>query len=116
MYAAFLSSRLATDAALELLAGRVADLESYGRSLVPELGRMFACAWNAKVALDRFPRIALGAVLSPPGWRTLENMLGGEIREPERERGVAGIAVRSFEVPPRPAQRNVSPTASWTSN
>jgi hypothetical protein len=48
--------------------------------------------------LERFPRLSLGAVLSPPGWRTLENMLCGEIREPERELGVAGIAVRSFEV------------------
>jgi len=98
MYAAFLSSRLATEAALDLLAGRAADLESYARSLVSEFGRMFAFAWNAKVALDRFPRIALAAVLSPPGWRTLENMLRGEIREPERERGAAGIAVRNFEV------------------
>ncbi len=98
MYAAFLSSRLATEAALDLLAGRAADLEPYARALVAEFGRMFAFAWNAKVALDRFPRLALGAVLSPPGWRTLENMLRGEIREPETERGIAGIAVRNFEV------------------
>lgn len=55
-------------------------------------------AWNAKVALDRFPRLALGAVLTRPGWRTLENMVCGEIREPESERGVAGIAVQSFEM------------------
>jgi geranylgeranyl reductase family protein len=98
MYAAFLSSRLATDAVLDLLAGRVGDLESYAQTLVSEFGRMFAFAWNAKVALDRFPRLALGAVLSRPGWRTLENMVCGEIREPERERGVAGIAVQSFEM------------------
>jgi geranylgeranyl reductase family protein len=97
MYAAFLSSRLATVAVLDLLAGRATDLDSYARSLVSEFGRMFAFAWNAKVALDRFPRLSLGAVLSPPGWRTLENMICGEIREPERERGVAGTAVRSFE-------------------
>lgn len=95
MYAAFLSSRLATEAALELLAGRVADLESYARSIVSELGRMLAFAWNAKVAVDRFPRLSFAAALSPPGWRTLENVLCGEIREP---RGIAGIAVRSFEV------------------
>jgi geranylgeranyl reductase family protein len=95
MYAAFLSSRLATEAALELLAGRVADLEPYARSIVSEFGRTFAFAWNAKVAVDRFPRLSFAAALSPPGWRTLESMLCGEIREP---RGVAGIAVRSFEV------------------
>ncbi len=39
---------------------------------------MFGFAWNAKIALDRFPRLSLGAVLSPPGWRTLENMLCGD--------------------------------------
>jgi geranylgeranyl reductase family protein len=100
MYAAFLSSRFASEAALDLLAGRASDLEPYARSIVSEFGRMFAFAWNAKVAVDRFPRLSLGAVLSPPGWRTLENMLRGEIREP---RGVAGIAVRSLEVLARPA-------------
>lgn len=78
MYAAFLSSRLATGAAMDLLAGRIADLEPYARALVSEFGRMFGFAWNAKIALDRFPRLSLGAVLSPPGWRTLENMLCGD--------------------------------------
>jgi geranylgeranyl reductase family protein len=97
MFAAFLSSRLATDAVLGLLSGRAADLKSYTRSLMREFGLMFAFAWNAKVALDRFPRVALGSVLSAPGWRTLENMLCGEIREPAAERGVAGFAVRRFE-------------------
>ena len=104
MYAAFLSSRLAAEAALDLLAGRVTDLKAYAQSLVSEFGLMFGFAWNAKIALDRFPRLSLGAVLSPPGWRTLENMLRGEIREPERERGVAGLAVRGFEVLARRAQ------------
>lgn len=98
MYAAFLSSRLVTDAAMDLLSGRIADLEPYARTLVSEFGQMFGFAWNAKIAFDRFPRLSLGAVLSPPGWRTLENMLCGEIREPERERGVPGVAVRCFEL------------------
>lgn len=101
MYAAFLSSRLATDAAMDLLAGRASDLQPYARALVSEFGRMFGFAWNAKIAFDRFPRLSLGAVLSPPGWRTLENMLCGEIREPERESGVPGIAVRCFELAAR---------------
>jgi geranylgeranyl reductase family protein len=98
MYAAFLSSRLATDAAMDLLAGRITDLTPYARALVSEFGRMFGFAWNAKIAFDRFPRLSLGAVLSPPGWRTLEDMLCGEIREPERARGAPGIAVRGFEL------------------
>lgn len=97
MYAAFLSSRLATQAAFDLLAGRTVDLQPYARALVREFGLMFAFAWNAKVALDRFPRLSLAAVLSPPGWRTLEDIICGEIREPSGERGLAGVAVRSFE-------------------
>jgi flavin-dependent dehydrogenase len=97
IYAAFVSSRLAAEAVLDLLAGRVTDLEAYAPAVVSELGLMFAFAWNAKVALDRFPRLALGGLISAPGWRMVENMLRGEIREPDAERGVAGIAVRRFE-------------------
>jgi geranylgeranyl reductase family protein len=104
MYSAFVSSRLAAQAALQLLDGRATDLESYAGSLVSELGLMMEFAWNAKVALDRFPRLALGALISAPGWRMVENMLRGEIREPGVERGIAGIAVRGFEAWGRHAQ------------
>jgi geranylgeranyl reductase family protein len=94
MYAAFRSSRLATEAALDLLAGRAAGLEPYARSIVSEFGRTFAFALNAKMAVDRFPRLSFAAALSPPGWRTIERMLCGEIREPQ---GVAMTAARGFE-------------------
>ncbi len=97
MYAAFVSSRLAAGAALDLLAGRATDLEAYAQSVLSELGLMMAFALDAKLALDRFPRVALGALISKPGWRMVENMLRGEIREPDVERGIAGIAVRGFE-------------------
>jgi len=97
IYTAFVSSRLAAQAVLELLAGRASTLESYAQSVVSELGLMMEFAWNAKVALDRFPRLALGALISAPGWRMVENMLRGEIREPGAERGIAGVAVRGFE-------------------
>jgi len=96
MYAAFASSRLAAGAALNLLAGRAASVEDYARALVRELGLMMGFALDAKIALDRFPRLALGALLSKPGWRMVENMLLGEIREPDAERGLAGIAARAF--------------------
>jgi len=97
IYAAFASSRFAAEAALNLLAGRAAGLEPYARSVVSELGSMVAFAWDAKAILDRFPRLAVGGMLSPPGWRLLENMLRGEIREPTAEPGAVGIAVRAFE-------------------
>jgi geranylgeranyl reductase family protein len=97
MSAAFLSSRLATKVALDLLAGRATDLEAYPRSVVCEFGLMMGFALDAKIALDRFPRLALGALMSRPGWRMVENMLRGEIREPDVERGIAGVAVRGFQ-------------------
>jgi geranylgeranyl reductase family protein len=97
IYAAFLSSRLATDAALNLLAGQTAGLHDYAQTIVRELGPMTAFAWNAKLALDRVPRLALGALLSKPGWHTVESMLRGQTREPDAEPGIAGIAVRGFD-------------------
>jgi geranylgeranyl reductase family protein len=104
IYAAFVSSRLASVAALDLLAGRVTDFKPYARSVVSELGLMFAFAWDAKVALDRFPRLALAALISTPGWSMVENMLRGEIREPDGERGIAGIAARGFQALGRRAE------------
>jgi geranylgeranyl reductase family protein len=97
IYAAFLSSKLASAAALNLLAGRAADLEAYAPAVVSQLGPMTAFAWDAKAALDHFPRLALTALISPPGWRTVERMLCGEIREPDAARGVTGLAVRSLK-------------------
>jgi geranylgeranyl reductase family protein len=97
MSAAFLSARLAAGAALDLLAGRATDLEAYAGAVVSELGLTMGFALDAKIALDRFPRLAIGALISRPGWRMVRNMLRGEIREPDAERGIAGIAVRGFE-------------------
>jgi geranylgeranyl reductase family protein len=104
IYAAFLSAKLASAAALDLLAGRATDLNTYAPSIVSELGLMVAFAWDAKAALDRFPRLALAALISPPGWRMVENMLRGETREPGAERGVTGIAMRSLQALGRRAE------------
>jgi geranylgeranyl reductase family protein len=98
IYTALLSSKLASTAALDLLAGRTTDLEPYAQSIVSELGPMLAFAWDAKAALDRFPRLALAALISPPGWRLVENLLRGEIREPDLERGATRIAIRGFQL------------------
>jgi geranylgeranyl reductase family protein len=97
LYAAFLSSRLASSAALDLLAGRPTGPQDYAHAIIRELGPMTAFAWNAKLALDRAPRLALRALLSKPGWRTVENMLRGQTREPNTEPCIAGIAIRGFD-------------------
>lgn len=97
IYAALVSSKLASAAALDLLAGHTTDLKPYAQSIVAELGLMTAFAWDAKAALDRFPRLALAALVSAPGWRIVENLLRGEIREPDLEQGATRIAIRSFQ-------------------
>ncbi|HEY4809682.1 MAG TPA: geranylgeranyl reductase family protein [Solirubrobacteraceae bacterium] len=97
IYAALVSSKLASAAALDLLAGHTTDLKPYAQSIVAELGLMTAFAWDAKAALDRFPRLALAALVSTPGWRIVENLLRGEIREPDLEQGATRIAIRGFQ-------------------
>jgi geranylgeranyl reductase family protein len=97
IYAAFLSSRLAATAALDILAGQSTGAQNYAHAIARELGLMTAFAWNAKLALDRAPRLALGALLSKPGWNIVENMLRGQTHEPDAEPGIAGIAIRGFE-------------------
>jgi geranylgeranyl reductase family protein len=97
MYSAFVSSRLAAEASLDLLAGKAEGLDPYARSVVSELAPMMRFAWNAKVALDRAPRLALGALISAPGWRMVANILRGEIVEPLTADGIAGLAMRGFE-------------------
>lgn len=97
MYSAFVSSRLATKASLDLLSGKADALDPYARSIVSELAPMMRFAWNAKVALDRAPRLSLAALTSTPGWRTVANILRGEIVEPLATDGLAGIAMRGFE-------------------
>ena len=96
LYAAFLSSRLAASTVLDVLAGQP-GLQFYTQAIVHELGPMTAFAWNAKQALDRAPRLALRALLSKPGWHTVENMLRGQTHEPDIETGIAGIAIRGFQ-------------------
>ena len=104
IYGSFVSSRLATNAALDLLAGQTTGLEDYAHAIIRELGPMTAFAWNAKAALDRTPRLALTALLSKPGWRIVENMLRGQTREPNTEPGIGGTAIRGFDALARHAR------------
>ena len=55
IYAALVSSKLASAAALDLLAGRISDLKPYAQSIVSELGLMIAFSWDAKAAIGQRP-------------------------------------------------------------
>jgi geranylgeranyl reductase family protein len=94
---AFVSARLAADAALDFLAGQITTLEPYEHAVIAELGPMISFCWNAKFALDRVPRTVMTGVLSPPGWGVIEKMIRGEMPEPRTERGLHGVAIRGLE-------------------
>src|SRR5439155_21577603 len=44
-------------------------------------------SWRAKVALDRFPRLAF--VVAPLAWPTVSRLVRGEIDRPGQARGLA---------------------------
>jgi geranylgeranyl reductase family protein len=97
MYEAFVSSRLAAKAAMDVLAGRAASLEPYTSAIARELGRMASASWDAKIAFDRFPRTAFAVARVPRVWRVVERLLCGEIDHPGAERGLARAPLRVVE-------------------
>ena len=89
MYEAFLSGRLASEAALDLLAGRAQTLEPYGERVGDTLARLASASWGLKVALDRYPRLAFAAVSLPPVWSVIEAVTRGDLTHPGAARGAA---------------------------
>lgn len=65
MFEAFLSAKLASEAALDLLAGRATTLEPYVRRLRRALAGHVATAWTAKLALERMPAVTWHVLCSP---------------------------------------------------
>jgi geranylgeranyl reductase family protein len=103
IYEAFLSAKLAAGTTLELLAGRVPDLERYDRELRRALSSQLAAAWGAKVALDRFPRLTYAAVRSPYVWKAVVALIGGDVPSPSAMRGVRRASLRVVEAIARAA-------------
>jgi hypothetical protein len=95
MYEAFVSSRLAADAARSLLEGRSATVEAYDPALRGALGRLAGASWNAKLAFDRFPRVAFALSRPPFVWPAVENILRGELQAPGAARGLARLPIRA---------------------
>jgi flavin-dependent dehydrogenase len=91
MYEAFLSARLAADAALEVLAGRADTLEAYPRRLAEHHARHLTASWTAKLIVDRHPRLIYA--LTPVVWPIVERMLRGE---PEAARTKTRLTLRAL--------------------
>jgi geranylgeranyl reductase family protein len=89
MYEAFLSGKLASEAALDLLAGRRSELDAYGDELQRSIARLVAASWGIKAALDRFPRLSFLVVRQPSVWRVTAAVMRGDLASPHEATGAA---------------------------
>jgi geranylgeranyl reductase family protein len=94
MYEAFVSSRIATECILELLAGRAPSLDRYSERLSRELGPLAAASWGAKIALDRYPRLTFTLGRAPLAWGVVARLLRGDIASPSEQRGLARVPLK----------------------
>jgi geranylgeranyl reductase family protein len=94
MYEAFLSGRLASEAALDLLAGGRGSLDRYGDEVNRALARMISASWGTKAALDRWPRLAFAVLRVPSVWRVIEAVMRGELAGPHEATGRARHPIR----------------------
>jgi geranylgeranyl reductase family protein len=89
MYEAFISARLAADAALDVLAGRAETVEPYAERLTRAVGPLAGASWGAKFALDRFPRTTFALARAPLVWPVVERLVRGDISAPGEAKGLA---------------------------
>ena len=89
MYEAFVSARLASEAVLDVLAGRAETVEPYTERLARAVGPLAGASWGAKVALDKFPRATFTLARAPLVWPVVERLVRGDISAPSEARGLA---------------------------
>jgi geranylgeranyl reductase family protein len=97
MYEAFVSARLASEAIGDLLSGRAASLEPYDATLRSSLARLTAASWGAKLAFDRFPRVAFALSRPPFVWPVVAGLLRGDLSHPGAARGLARGPLKMIE-------------------
>ena len=98
IYEALVSARLAAEAALDVLAGRAADLEPYADRLAEKLQPLISAGWGAKVAFDRYPKLTYALTRTPPAWRLAERMVRGELSSPRAATGVLRLPAKALKV------------------
>jgi geranylgeranyl reductase family protein len=96
MYESFLSARLASEAALDVLDGGADDLSSYPRRLAAHHARHLAASWKAKAILDRHPRLVYA--LTPVVWPVVERLLRGDLSAPGDARGPVRVPLRALSL------------------
>jgi flavin-dependent dehydrogenase len=98
MYECFVSSRLAASAILELLAGRASTLDPYGDAVDAALSPLHRASWKLKLALDRWPRLSWRVARTQLLWRSVEQLLLGELAHPGEQHGFARAPLRALDV------------------
>jgi flavin-dependent dehydrogenase len=97
MYEAFVSSRLAAAAILDVLDGKAENVEPYETAVRRALDPIASGGWGAKVALDKFPRAVFAIMRLPITWRALEKLVVGELSAPSAARGIDRRAMKLVE-------------------
>jgi geranylgeranyl reductase family protein len=97
MYEAFLSAKLAADAASSLLSGRADSLEAYERAVNRTIAPLTAAGWGARAAFERFPRTTFALARLPVTWRAVEKLLTGDLGHPGAARGAERGAIRLIQ-------------------
>jgi len=90
IFEALFSARLAAEAVL------ADDLPAYAERLAAELDPMISASWSAKLAFDRFPRLAFTIARTPPAWRLAERLLRDELPDPRRANGTMRVPLQAL--------------------
>jgi geranylgeranyl reductase family protein len=90
IYEALLSSRLAAEAVL------ADDLPGYAVRLEQHLAPMLSASWSAKIAFDRFPRLAFMIARTPPAWRLAERLLREDLPDPRWATGTMRVPLHAL--------------------
>jgi geranylgeranyl reductase family protein len=96
MYECFVSARLASEAILDLLAGRRSSLGAYADAVTTELGPLHRASWKLTAALDRWPRASWRLVRTALAWRAVERLLAGDIAAPGDAEGASQLPLRAL--------------------
>jgi geranylgeranyl reductase family protein len=103
MYEGFLSSKLASEAVLDLLAGREQALDPYGPRLAKLLATHLWASWGVKAALDRFPRVTFALAGTGIVWSAVERLLSGDVPDVGAVRGLARPPLKALALLARAA-------------
>jgi geranylgeranyl reductase family protein len=103
MFEGFLSSQYATEAILDLLAGREESLDPYGPRLAKRLATHLWASWGVKVALDRYPRATFRLASTELVWSAVERLVRGEVADVGGIKGLARPPLKAIALLARAA-------------